>query len=303
MRSNYVDNSVQTDSDPDGDWLSPRNTQSMSQKPYVSLKRRLLDKCHREKLLRDEYRMAQQSAKTEDIQKEKESIPSPLAVTSQFKDMDGDIVMHTTEPNSPAPEVAISPTVEKPRPPDEIHQESSESFQIPVSPLQPPPPGQNNSPTEPPKEQPLNGFRSTDLRVQLPPKPVFNGNPLTPTVAITPTMAQSPLVQTPAFPGVFASALNIVQPSPIKKKLSLGDYMSRRSSHHQRVETPSAAGNSSSAKDLEDSPTTTNTGGTAKSLAALAEEATDHNMEGSAITGTPRAEVGDPMDVDMDKIQ
>ena len=299
-RNDYVDASVQTDPDPEDDWVSVIAGPSVPRRPYVSLKRRLLNKCHQEKALLNNTRMALQAATIENGQKEDENSPSPTTVIAQTKDTDGDVVMQTTEPISPVPEAATSPILEKPRPPGEVSMEPYENDQNQVPPLHPPPlPSQISSPIEVHKEQPLNGFRSTDLRVQLPPKPIFNGHPHTPTVALTPTMAQSPLVQTPSFPGAFSS-LNVVQPSPIKKKLTFGDYMSRRSSHHQKAEITPLAGLNGSAKDPEGSPTATSAGST-KPLTTLSEERNDQNMEGSTVSETPRADIGDPMDLDVTK--
>lgn len=70
------------------------------------------------------------------------------------------------------------------------------------------------------------------LRVQLPPSEVSN---VTQVASQTPTSSTSSLVQSPltlksgtSQPATQTPGSNVTAPSPVKKKLSLGDYMSRR---------------------------------------------------------------------------
>lgn len=195
-----------------------------------------------------------------------------------------------SEREPPLTNLPMNPPIEKHRPPDGQSSAPDAAVHLPSMSIKAHPPSW--SPTDLTQ---INGYRSADFRVQMPPTPNFSPNgPTTPSLSGTPnsvagSVPQSPFIQTPsAYPSLFSSATTmIVQPSPIKKKLSLGDYMSRRS--NSRVEAPS----STAEKQDSSSPTMQHTA--LKPSSALAEEAKAHDMEGSAIVETPVKEDVDPL--------
>jgi len=146
--------------------------------------------------------------------------------------------------------------------------------QHPTSPSQPPappwPPAAADPPPPPPPppvESPAPASKPHNLRVELPPAPVFSfqsQTPTTPSGGKTPTpgsfisgnpMAQSPLSTAGGINGnsstpIFSpSVTNAVAPSPLKKKLSLSDYTSRRKKNEalqqaQQAQQQQASGSS-----------------------------------------------------------
>lgn len=298
--NNYTDSSMQTDPDPETDWAMGDSDHPTPRKPFVSLTKRLLKRCHREWVLLDGMKKPPLQTKT---------TPSPVDNTvtastatempKEHRDPDGDSIMRDGDLPALPSELSSNSPVEKPRPPDEspVPSDASAPAQTPI--LKPPSLPQAWSLPSPSERKPsMNGFRTADLRVQLPPKQLFSGAPTTPFVVGTPgsissSIAQSPVLQTPsAYPPLFStSTSNLVQPSPVKKKLSLGDYMSRRSSHKVDTSTIAAVPPATAAGS---SPTITHT--TLKPLETTIEEAKENITEGSAVMDTPKAELGDPME-------
>lgn len=120
-------------------------------------------------------------------------------------------------------------------------------------PIQPPPPPWSATAQGQPSQQ-LPTQKTTGLRVQLPPHAplVSSGSALTPTTpsvagALGPmaglSIAQSPAALTVQLPLFSPNVVAAVTPSPMKKKLSLSDYTSRK----KKTEALSAAVSSQSA--------------------------------------------------------
>ena len=236
-RINYVDASIQTDPDPEDPFTVTPVTSPLPCKPYMSLKKRLLTRAHHEKVAMEERRKSEQASLNQPSKNATAALenPSPTAIAPSSKDLDGDVVMQNVTSDSASPEIAISPLVEKPRPPGSPQRHPEDPLKDPtLSPQLPPPPLPNSSTW--PGSPASHGFRNADLRVTLPPNILANGAPSTPS-----SIGQSPIVQTPSgtFPSLLSSST--VQPSPVKKKLSLGDYISRRGSTFQKTETPITA--------------------------------------------------------------
>lgn len=289
-RAVYVDRETQTDPDPDEQVLSQPCTPTP--KPYRSLTKRLLIRCHKEKALMEESLSVSSITPEKEDSSSIEPLDAPTMATdaSEQKDPDGDVVMHGSDAVSPPPEVLTSPIIDKPRPPGEDSKDISENSQVQVAPSKPLAPPSAFPAPEPVKDrQQINGHRNPDLRVQLPTKSLLNGTPLTPSIINTPTLAQSPGAQTPsAIPPTFTSSTNnLVQPSPVKKKLSLGDYLSRRISNVQKIEAPTT-------KDAGGSPTNLSA---SKPLPTTLEEdvKSQAGIEGSVIVDTPMVEANDPI--------
>lgn len=215
-----------------------------------------------------------------------------------------DVEMHdaSTDDRQPSTEEAAhSPQIEKPRPPDDsslTHEVASQTTLVAIKPPPPPPPTWNGA--KAPASHELNGFRSTPLRVQLPPTPQFSMNSAsTHSSAGTPTSATGSVVQSPfhtnSYPPAFSpSVASSVAPSPIKKKLSVSDYISRRS----KAETPAATPTTEKAP-LSTSPSQPHS--LLKMSSSLAEEIKAPGaLEGSAIVETPAKEETDPLDSTRD---
>ncbi|MCJ1400887.1 hypothetical protein MMC11_004098 [Xylographa trunciseda] len=309
--SNYVDSSMQTDPDPEHDWATGNIPSTPSRRPFISLTKRLLMRCHKEKVESEKAREVPGNGQNI-LGRAEDSSSTPVAsgMISEQSNPNEDTIMddgdHASLPPHDSPDLAV----EKPRPPDQSPHKLDESTQEFASPLKPPPvPHAWPSPQQSDRKQPINGYRTADLRVQLPPKQLFSGGPTTPSIITTPNsvasfMAQSPLMHTPnSYPPPFStSSSNIVTPSPAVKKLSLSDYMnSRRGSH--KVDNPIEATRPSTdpmsqVPAASSSPTLTHI--ILKSPEKTAEEAIDHHMDGIILHETPHAQGVDLLDHKMD---
>jgi len=309
-RSNYVDSMMQTENDNSDIWNVSSSTDAPKRKSYVSLTKRLLKRCHEDRIrLEDEKKRTggevagafDQSSSMQLLEDSIMQSSNPMLSPTQVKRSDPeDVEMNDVHPSPRQNSVRKPPgsTIEKPRPPDEIPTTSKPPSQDQSSLIKPPPPPwplsasaiTNHSP------HPPNGYRCVDLRVQLPPTPLFSSNtPLTPSVSSTPTSTAGSITQSPfslgshSYPPAFSSPVtNAVQPSPVKKKLSLGDYMSRKSN---KAETPSAEkGHQGSSPTMPHSMF--------KPSASLSGQAKTQPSDGSVIVESPRNELHlDPMNV------
>ena len=294
-RPQYISRAMQTDGNENDDWYHSLTGLAIIPKPYVSLTKRLLMRSHTDRLRLEEQMRA-------DVVSSVHTIPQPLRDepnTSETVEMsggtdlnavmarqtDGDVEMQDArlDHEGPIGDPSSSPLVERLRPPDipsnvpnNPHQSHSNFFKPPP----PPWPTSNNA-------LPPNGYRVADMHVQLPPTPSFFTNPAS--ILVTPSAFSNSLAQSPSgrsgssYPPISSSlsAPNMVQPSPVKKKLSLGDYMSRRSNN--KVDTPGIVGDKRGS-----SPTMQQS-----LFKPLAEEAKGNEMEGSAIVETPSREDGE----------
>ncbi|KAL8780487.1 MAG: hypothetical protein Q9213_006447 [Squamulea squamosa] len=216
VRPNYVSTSVQTEPDEQADWYQIAKA-DQPRRPFMSLSKQLLLRSQRNRM-----RM-EQRLETEARQQQAPAVPvqdtngnmANLARTKmgiEMQDTQSGLSRTATNMTDGSP-------IQKPRPPDDldVHMESANAQFMP-----PPPP------------QLCNGFGATDLRVQLPsptPQPGSDGLSASPKdIGQSPVTVRSPFIQTPSsYPPLFSSsASSMVQPSPVKKKVSLGEYMSRR---------------------------------------------------------------------------
>ncbi|KAI1100680.1 hypothetical protein F4804DRAFT_36989 [Jackrogersella minutella] len=205
----YCDVSVQTDP-VDGEWFSSVKQVSKPKRRVVSLSKRLLEARHR--LRAGDDRRTVHAA-------------SPAAVAAAMVKMDLDSPTKEHSMGAAIPEAAKK---DKPTPPQVDSSTDTPMTDIP-----------SVSPTD--SKVPLIGVpttvpiktRSPELRVQMPPVPAFNSSALSNTttpMSATGTLTQSPLSAS-NLPSPFATASAngiTVQPSPIKKKLSLSDYTKSR---------------------------------------------------------------------------
>jgi hypothetical protein len=167
----------------------------------------------------------------------------------------------------------------------------------------PPPPWPSTAAHISPLRQPINGYRATELRVQLPATPALsNASPTTPSVSLTPSSATASVSQSPwslpsasTQPSFQTPGASVVAPSPIKKKLSLGDYMNRARSN-LAPNNDKTASSTAQPQQSNSSLTATTAASTAtlpKLDQSLKAEAKEQDLEGSAIEDTPMMEAGD----------
>lgn len=297
VRQNYIDSSVQTDACENNDWYMSTSAQIPSRKPFVSLTKRLLLRCQRDREKLEERTRAASTPSIE-FQTGSEQPPdvemktsSPVNLTVLVcPNASEDTEMHdvglgvTLDPDSLPSDLPV----QKPRPPDQAANLPEPAEVRTIKSL-----SSVSSDTKPPQVQsrPTNGFRSTDLRVQLPVTPQLPQDNSEPSITATPSSLppQSPFSHglnhaSNSYPPLLPVAVsNHVQPSPVKKKVSLGEYMSRK-----KTEFHSAAEkHASSSPVLQQHPL--------RPLAGIEEGVRDLLVEGSAIADTPRKDEVPPL--------
>ncbi|KAL8997571.1 MAG: hypothetical protein Q9169_003189 [Polycauliona sp. 2 TL-2023] len=231
LRPNYVSRSVQTEPDEQAEWYKlPRS--EPPRKPFMSLSKQLLLRSQRNRM-RMEQRLQTEAHQRQDTVGPLQDSDGNVVIPSEAG---GDIEMQEVQSTfrPAATKTANGSPVQKPRPPDDPGtrtENANAHFKPPLPP------------------QASNGYRATDLRVQLPssiPQPAGDGISASPRdIGQSPVTARSPFIQTSStYPSLFsASTSNVVQPSPVKKKVSLGEYMSRRSNKaetHSTGEKPAS---------------------------------------------------------------
>ncbi|KAN0076367.1 hypothetical protein V8E54_006509 [Elaphomyces granulatus] len=223
-RPHYVDSETQTELDEyDAQPTPPASSQC--RRSFVPLTQRLITRCHQDRI-RFECATRQRQA---------EVCPMPVG-----KDMSNISSRQAVEhpPDKPGPPVVNGLDVEmkdadtemttaKSRPSDATRAMggSQSQFILPSTPGDATPgrsPGVQNSVVI---GNVANGFRS-DLRVQLPPSNFASFAMAGAPESATPTSIQSP--STLIHPSAQTPGSSITAASPIKKKISLGDYLSRK---------------------------------------------------------------------------
>ncbi len=312
-RPTYVDAMMQTEPDDTDAWLAPPLRGDLKRKPFVSLTRRLLQRCHEERVRLEHHKdiVVGERSRTDEptsnvplLVDDSAQSDTPMPSAMEVKQQDSqDIEMRDIGPDS-AEGAVLNPsdsTVEKPRPPDALATTAELPTQEHNSSTKPPPPPWPTSPSTPAHHVPLpsNGYRCVDLRVQLPPPPLFTTNTTsTPSVSGTPTSTINSVAQSPishgshSYPPAFSlSVTQMVQPSPVKKKLSLGDYMSRKSNKAE----PSTALDKGNQATSPTAPL-----GLLKPSTSFKEQSKAQTVEGSAIEEGPRTEEHSEPTVAMD---
>ncbi|KAI1339486.1 hypothetical protein F5Y15DRAFT_415889 [Xylariaceae sp. FL0016] len=226
-RPEYTDASTQTDP-VEGEWFSASRQSPKPKKRVVSLSKRLLENRHR--------------LRADEEQRRRTVAASPGSVASALVRMELD---SPTTPQSPT----TLATAATPKPSKDDSGVSiaakEEAADIPMS----------DAPVLSPTDDKVSsidtssaarkvGTKSPELRVQLPPVPAFSSPSVT-SSATTPVLATGNLIQSPFannLPSPFAppSANGAaVQPSPVKKKLSLSDYTKSRMNKAAAAAKPS----------------------------------------------------------------
>ncbi len=307
-RLHYVDSMMQTEQAPSEAWGVSSPSATPKRKSYVSLTRRLLQRCHEDRIrLENETKnMGNEAVEARETISGTVQTPEdrfthstvPVQSPTQFEELhQGDVEMKDVDPEPTQTSTNNPPdmTVEKPRPPDEPSATSDlPSFERApsIKPLPPPwpssgPGGSDHS------SNPSTGYSLVDLRVQLPPTPLFSSNTNTTAPGSGTTSTGIPIAQSPSildshnYPPPFPpSVAQVVQPSPVKKKLSLGDYMSRKG---HKVDTSSAEKGQQA-----NSPTTPQT-------TTIKEQPPKPSSDTPAIIESPRTEdQSDPMTASKD---
>lgn len=254
---------MQTDRDDEDDWYQPPGSPFLAKKPYMSLTKRLLLRSQRDRVKLEERKRA--SLKNPSCL-EADGALGKVAPSQMHEDTE------TQHPGSGQSSLSAHASIDS-----ILHSHSN------TAELKPPLPWPSNGLQEAVEQPwPIKGFRTNDLRVQLPSKPSVPTDfaPNTPLIE-TPTSSvpQPPFAQNSAsHPSLLSSSSsNLVQPSPIKKKVSLGEYFSRRKGSQPATEMPASS-----------SPTMQH--GTLKHLGSMNGEPKNGAMHGSAIVETPKEE-------------
>ena len=274
-RPNYVSVAIQTEPDDEGDWYVPKAQTLRPRKPYMSLTKRLLLRSQHDRQRLEDWRHAteasprQEAVSSQGVAKSYDLKSSRLhqdvdvadagtvsSLVSQYSA--GDVQTLNPDPNIPIPRRSIE--CEPPPCLSQATQQSSE------------------------QSRPVNGFRSI-ARVQPPPKPSqsFDSSFSAP-LTQTPTSAvpSPPYTQTssPLPSSIPTSTAGLVQPSPVKKKVSLSDYIKRKGS--QSTESKPTTGSPEMSHSTLRTPLVASIG--------------DGPMDGSAIIDTPKKEEFNPLD-------
>lgn len=297
IRRDYVSVSVQTDTNDLADDATLWSHQTQKRKPYISLGKRLLMRCEQDRQRMDEKRRSSFKGASEPLENDLVADTAGLGA-SEHKAPEA-ITNNTPTPPSVDTEMREGPFAEgltngelpfshtsvKHRPPDRA-EGSPSPMQSPTIKPPPPPAVLHAAATALDRDNPVNGFRSTNLRVQLPSIPQLPHDPASApsmTTDTTPTVGRSPFSHTPSsYPPLFSSSIpGAVAPSPIKK-VSLSEYFSRQknSSH-------------STDKGVVSSPTTHQS--VFKTAAHVEEEAKGDGVEGTMIVDTPKEDDINPI--------
>ena len=259
---------MQTDRDDEDDWYKPSGAPVLTKKPYMSLTKRLLLRSQRDR------------EKLEERRKASTNNPTHLEVNGDSGKLVAPQMYEDTEMQDPGSgQSSLSALAST----DSLLHTPPNTAELKPPPLW----SSNGLQAAAEQSRPINGFRTNDLRVQLPLKPSVPTDSTSNTPLIeTPSSAvpQSPFVQnSSSYPSLFSnSSSNLVQPSPIKKKVSLGEYFSRRKGSQPASSSP------------------TMQYGTLKHLGSMNGESKDGVMHGSAIVETPKEE-HDPLAIGESK--
>ncbi|KAL9125395.1 MAG: hypothetical protein Q9217_005396 [Psora testacea] len=274
VRLNYVSVAVQTVSDEENDWYKPPLQPVGLRKPYMSLTKRLL--------LRSQH----DRQKLEELRRPAQASSSQIAVGSQGISNAGDPQAPLAHEDVDKADAGTATFLEA--------QCSAENMPAPDhNPSKPvrrsstdikPPPWPSLS-VQPCTElsAAINGLRSVDLHLQLPAKlPQFSTSSSGTSTTKTPSsaMPQSPNAHAISYPPLLPSSACLVQPSPVKKKVSLSDYIKRKGSH------------STESKAMISSPEISHSA----LRIPLAISNGEKLVEGSAIIDTPKKEASNPLD-------
>ena len=277
-RQLYVDSSMQTEpEEDDAAWYRPPAASMTARKPYVSITKRLLLRSQQDRARLEERREA--ALEPSEAMKPNEPVETNTSNSMPTQE-NVDIEMQDAGSARSPP---LTNTTEAAK--------SGNGHPIadrnPTPEIKPPPPWPSDE-----RPRPINGYRSSDLKVQLPPKPSISSDSASSTPIVeTPTSAipQSPFSNNPPMlpSSLSHSVSSLVQPSPIKKKISLNEWSSRRKG-------------SQPATEMQTSNSPTMLPGSLKPPSLTNGISKDTEMQGSAIVDTPKAEESNPIEQGKD---
>ncbi|KAL9110627.1 MAG: hypothetical protein Q9227_004804 [Pyrenula ochraceoflavens] len=238
QKVSYVDTAMQTEQDvPE---IADVHTPSTKRRKFTPLTQRLLRRC-----FEDRKRQEQLSP----VSYERSALgkipispvsSNPMDVQIQDVEMKDVAISASTSPSPSLPQRAPTP------PPDQPSALDNSTSNLP-----PPPLPSQAAHTAPARRIPTSENTTRLSLGSLPPVPSFSSTasrstltgtaPSPASVARSPlTLSTSNLTPSASYPGLSTQS-PIVAPSPVKKKLSLGDYMSRRSASMTAPATEKAA--------------------------------------------------------------
>ena len=273
IRPDYVSTAMQTDRDDEDDWYRAPSAPVLAKKTYMSMTKRLLLRSQRDREKLEERRRASINT-IAGFEANGDSVKSaPLQMHENTEILDTSsgqtsFLMHVST--------------------DSLLPNSSNTAELKPPPLWP----SNGLQATAEQSRSINGYHIDELRVQLPPKlsvPAESTSNIPLVETPIAALPQSPFVQSSAsYPSLFSSpSSNLVQPSPIKKKVSLGEYFSRRKGSQPATEMLASK-----------SPTMQH--GALKHLGNMNGEMKDGAMHGCAIVETPKEEQ-DPLATEESK--
>ncbi|KAL6717168.1 SET domain-containing protein 3 [Lecanora helva] len=273
IKQNYVSSAMQTDPEEDADaWYRPPTIQVAARKPYMSLTKRLLLRSQQDRAKLEERRKA--ALEPHEAGKPNGVVETNKATSPTAQDA-ADVEMRDADSAHSPPWTNISEAANTQNP-------SSLFDRNPTAEIKPPPPWPTDE-----RYRPINGYRSSDLRVQLPPKPTLSldSTSSTPLVETPTSTTQTPFTTNP--PPLSSSQSHslsgLVQPSPIKKKISLKDYSNRRKGSQPATDSQTSTSPMMHSGALKPPPLAN---GTSK----------DVEMQGSAVIDTPKVEENNPIE-------
>lgn len=269
----YVEASTQTEGDGIAAIVRPE------MKPPMSFKRKLLQQAQEDKLQRERMRSAsiKMEGKSPALKDVASNKPSPLPPSPPLEDasamevtLDPASVPRSKEltpakESSPAPTADVemadadgvgAPKVAEPKVEEMLDAPAVESSKEVSHPsMHPPaPPWPATSPARhSPAPSSDDASRPVDMKVDMPAKPEL-GNPFDTTPVVTPGVTEAARVESPvAIASPFSPAVQeAVNPTPVRKKLSLSEFASRRA---KLAQTSSSAGTPPLASQSTTSPT------------------------------------------------
>ncbi|KAL9595610.1 MAG: hypothetical protein Q9219_006347 [cf. Caloplaca sp. 3 TL-2023] len=230
-RPKYISISTQTDLNQHAEWymISERE---QPRKPFMSLSKQLLLRSQRERA-RMEQRMQVASQQRRNIQAARDPDKNGAGLARSSDEEETQDAGQDTD--RPVDDMTNKVPILKPRPPDEaVSQAENTSTAINKPPL-----------------KLLRASETITLSVQLPPPAAKLANDVSlgspGDITQSPVAAPSPFLATSGIhPALFPVAnASMVQPSPVKKKVSLVEYMSRRNNKTEPPSTGERSSNSS----------------------------------------------------------
>ena len=278
FRANYVSQGMQTDPIEEENWSKPLQSPAPPRKPYISLTKRLLMRSQHERQMLEQRRSAslepprEPSTDTIDVHTGRMNVAMPQQEDTEMKDANP-----SSSPKFPAmPSSSLA----------NLHLQEQSSV---GDGIRPPPPAwplqESVAQTDRPAQ--ANGLPSSDLHIDLSkPSEVAHSTPVIemPTSTLPQSLHTQTLLQPAApLPTPPSNFVNLVQPSPVPKKLSLSEYFSKRK------------GSSTSGEKSNGSPEMAQ--GAFKPLLNGDSKATVIATEGSALVDSPKEQKSmDPME-------